>query len=119
MARLFLWRKKLYRSMSLKTLKRGDTVKVLSGKDKGKTAKVMNVFPKEDRIIVEGVNIKKRHQRSKKQGAKGQVVQMSMPFHISNVMLVCSSCKKPTRRSVTIRQDGSRARSCKKCKAEL
>lgn len=103
----------------MKSIKKGDTVKVISGKDRGKTGKVLRVFPADNKIIVENINIKKKRQRPKKQGEKGQTVQVASPFDISNVMLVCPSCKKPTRKAVLLRQDGSRVRSCKKCKAEL
>lgn len=105
--------------MSLKSIKKGDTVQIISGKDKGKSGKVLRIFSGEDRIIVEGINIKKRHQRPKKEGERGQMVQVASPFHISNIMLMCPSCKKSTRKSVQIRKDGSRMRVCKKCKAEI
>lgn len=67
-------------------IKAGDTVKVIAGKDKGKTGKVVQVFPGLNRVVVEGVNQAKRHLRSRKSGQKGQVVEFSMPLHASNVM---------------------------------
>lgn len=66
-------------------IKKGDNVKVLVGKDKGKTGKVVRSFPKDDMVLIEGLNLKKRHQRARKQGAKGQVVDMAAPIHVSNV----------------------------------
>ena len=69
-------------------VKKGDTVKILSGDDKGATAKVLRAFPAEGRVLVEGVNIVKRHERPRKQGAKGQIVERAMPIHASKVAKV-------------------------------
>ena len=69
-------------------IKKNDNVIVIAGKDKGKTAKVVLAFPKENMIIVEGVNMKKKHQRANKSNSKGQIVEKPMPIHVSNVMLV-------------------------------
>lgn len=66
-------------------IKKGDTVKVLTGKDAGKTGKVLRAFPQANKVLVEKVNLKKKHQRARKQGAKGQVVEMAHPIHASNV----------------------------------
>ena len=74
-------------------IKTGDTVKVIAGKDKGKTGKVVQVFPALNRIVVEGVNIAKRHLRTRRQGEKGQIVEFSMPVNASNVLLVGESGK--------------------------
>jgi large subunit ribosomal protein L24 len=69
-------------------IKKNDNVIVISGKDKGKTAKVVKAFPKDDLIIVEGVNMKKKHERARKANSKGQIVEKAMPIHVSNVMLL-------------------------------
>ena len=69
-------------------VKKGDTVKILSEDDKGKTAKVVRAFPKEGKVLVEGMNMMKKHERSKKQDGKGQVVERAMPMHASKVMKV-------------------------------
>jgi large subunit ribosomal protein L24 len=69
-------------------IKKNDTIIVIAGKDKGKTAKVVKSFPKVDLIIVEGVNMKKKHERARKANSKGQIVEKAMPIHVSNVMLV-------------------------------
>ncbi|MBU1159848.1 50S ribosomal protein L24 [Patescibacteria group bacterium] len=99
-------------------IKKGDNVKIISGKDRGKDGKVTHVFPKLNKIVVEGINIHKKHARSKRRGEKGQIIQMPMPISVSNVMLVCSSCKKSTRTSK--KTVGTRKiRICKKCSAEL
>ena len=92
-------------------IKTNDKVKIISGKDRGKTGKVTHAFPKEDKIVVEGVNIAKKHLKPKKQGEQGQVVQMPKPIHVSNVVAICSSCKKTTR--IANGSEGSRI--CKKC----
>ena len=65
-------------------IKKDDKVKIIAGKDKGKTGKVLRAFPKKDQIIVEGVNIKKRHQKPTKSGQKGQIIDKTMPIHVSN-----------------------------------
>lgn len=99
-------------------IKKGDLVKIISGKDRGKTGKVTHAFPKENKIVIEGVNIHKKHTRPKKQGQKGQVVQMPMPIHVSNAMIVCSSCSKPSR--IASKKVGAKkVRVCKKCKGEI
>lgn len=69
-------------------IKKNDSVIVIAGKDKGKTAKVAKAFPREDMVIVEGVNMKKKHERARKSGSKGQIVEKAMPIHVSNVMLL-------------------------------
>lgn len=99
-------------------VKKGDTVKVISGKDKGRTGKITHFFPKENRVVVEGVNIHKKHTRAKKQGQKGQIIQMPMPINVSNVMIVCSSCGKTTRIGIK-KIENKKFRLCKKCQAEI
>ena len=75
-------------------IKKGDNVMVISGKDRGKSGKVINVFPKRNKIIVENVNLKKKHIRPRKQGEKGQVVNVTSPFDASNAMIICKNCGK-------------------------
>lgn len=99
-------------------IKKGDTVKIVSGKDRGKTGKVLEVFPVREKISVDGINLYKKHVRPKKQGEKGQLVTLIRPFAVSNVMLVCGSCKKPTRIGYEI-HSGKKQRVCKKCKAAI
>lgn len=97
-------------------IKKGDNVKMLSGKDRGKTGKVAKVIPANGRIMIEGLNIFKKHSRPKRQGESGQMVQVSRSVNASNVMLICPSCKEPTR--VGHRTEGGRnVRFCKKCKS--
>ena len=99
-------------------IKKNDTVLIISGKDKGKQGKVLDVFPKEERIVVEGINLKKKLQRPKKSGEKGQMVTLSGPLNISNAKLICPGCKKPTRVGYKI-TDKRKTRICKKCKQEF
>jgi len=99
-------------------MKKGDNVKIIAGKDKGKTGKITHAFPDTEKIVVEGVNIHKKHSRPKKQGQKGQTIQMPMPIHSSNAMLVCKSCGKATRVAMKITEK-EKIRICKKCGGEL
>lgn len=99
-------------------IKNSDTVLIISGKDRGKKGKVINVFPKENRIVVEGTNLKKKHARPKKQGEKGQIVEIAAPFDVSNVKLICPKCKKPTRVGYKVAEK-NKYRICKKCQQEV
>jgi large subunit ribosomal protein L24 len=97
-------------------LKKGDSVKIMSGKDRGKIGTILHAMPTEDRIIVDGLNIFKKRSRPKKQGQKGETVLVPRPMPASKVMLVCVSCKTPTR--VGFRMESARkVRYCKKCKS--
>lgn len=99
-------------------IKKGDNVLVTSGKDRGKNAKILKAFPKEGKILVEGVNLRSRHVRPKKQGEKGQVVKIPTPLDVSNVKLICPKCQKATRLGYKIVGD-KKFRVCKKCKSEV
>lgn len=97
---------------------KGDQVKIVTGKDRGKTGKVLRVFPGTDRLVVEGLNVFKKRSRPTKQGAKGEVIEVSRSLHASNVMLLCGNCKQATR--VGMRTDGdTKVRYCKKCEATV
>jgi len=97
-------------------IKTGDTVKILLGKDRGKTGKVMAVLLEQRRVLVEGVNMVKKHVRPRRSGEKGQRVSVAAPLHISNVQVVCPACKKNSRIGIK-REAGGRQRVCKKCQA--
>ncbi len=99
-------------------LKTGDMVRVIVGKDRGKQGKVLGVLSKQNRIIVEGVSLVKKHVRARRAGEKGQRVSVAASVAISNVQLVCPSCKKGTRVGI-VRREGVRTRVCKKCSVEL
>ncbi len=99
-------------------IKKGDNVLIISGKDKGKTGKIMKAFPKEFKVLVEGANLRKKHVRPKKEGEKGQVVELSFPMPASNVKIVCPKCGKAAR--VGYKTTGEKkARICKKCNNEI
>jgi large subunit ribosomal protein L24 len=100
-------------------IKKGDKVLIISGKDKGKTGKVTASIPEDSKIVVEGVNVRKKHVRTRREGQKGQVIQMSMPVPVSNAMLVCAKCDKATRVGYKIFDNGKKARVCKKCGGEI
>ena len=96
-------------------VRRGDTVLVISGKNRGKKGKVLRVLPAAGRVVVEGVNIVKRHQRPTRQVMQGGIIEKEAPIHISNVMLVCPRCNQPTRVARRQLEDGRRLRACKRC----
>ena len=95
-------------------IKKNDTVKVLAGKDRGKEGKVLRVPSERDRIIVEGVHTVKRRLASRRAGTKGSTVEKSMPIHVSNVLLVCSSCKRGVRTRTRI-EGTTKTRVCVRC----
>ncbi len=95
-------------------IKKNDKVKVMSGNDKGKVGKVLKVFPATNRIIVEKVNLIKRHTRASKDVPQGGIIEKEGPINASNVMLVCPNTGKPTRIGKDVLSDGSRARVSKK-----
>ncbi len=97
---------------------KGDTVLIISGKDRGKKGKVLKALPKERKVVVEGVNLIKKHQKPKKSGEKGQIVEMASPIDVSNVKLLCPKCKKPVRVGYKIIDD-KKYRICKKCGKEV
>ena|SRR3989344_3035800 len=99
-------------------IRKGDQVKIISGNDRGKTGKVLVALPEERRIVVEGINIKKKHVRPKQQGKKGELVRIPALFPESRVMLICPKCGKPTR--IGYKKEGARkTRICKRCKVTV
>jgi len=109
-------------------IKKNDNVMVISGKDRGKKGKVLKVFPKTNSVIVEGINIRKKHSRPKREGQKGQIIQIPFPINASNVMLICSFCNKPVRVGYKIfsakggsasARENKKTRICKKCGSEI
>lgn len=104
--------------MNSLSIKRGDTVVVIAGKNKGNKGKIMTVFPKDNRVIVDGVNMVIRHTKPKRQGQQGGRIESEAPIHASNVMLLCGKCGKVTRVGHEIKDQKS-VRVCKKCGAEI
>lgn len=96
-------------------VKRGDKVVVIAGKDKGKEGNVIAAFPEENKVIVEGVAVAKKHQKARMQGQASAIIDKEMPIDASNVMRVCPKCGKPARVGVKTFEDGSKAKYCKKC----
>lgn len=95
-------------------IKKGDKVLVISGKNRGKVGKVTEAFPVFEKILIEGINLQKKHIRPRKQGEKGQIVEIAAPMRASNVKLICDKCNKPTRISHK-REGDKKYRVCKKC----
>lgn len=96
-------------------IRKNDTVRVIAGKDRGKQGKVIQSLPREQRVVVEGVNLIKRHAKARPGIRQAGIVQREAPIHVSNVMLVCSKCGKTTRIRHTILDDGRKVRACLKC----
>lgn len=92
-----------------------DTILVISGDDRGKMGKVLRVFPRKQRLLVEGVNFIKRHTRPSQTNPKGGIVEKEAPINISNVMVVCPKCNVPTKVGTKTLEDGRRTRLCKQC----
>lgn len=106
----------------MQRIKKGDTVAVIAGKDIGERGEVVSVRPKEDRVVVSGINIAKKHQKARQAGRQqvpAQIVEFNAPIHLSNVMLVCTNCNEPTRVGFRVRDDGRKVRVCKKCKSDI
>ncbi len=101
---------------TLLKIKQGDTVRILRGKDAGKRGKVLAVLPRAETVVVEGMNMVKKHVKAKSGGQKGQRVSIAAPIRIANVQVVCTQCKKGTRVGIT-RENSVRSRVCKKCKS--
>ena len=100
-------------------IKKGDRVKVLTGKDRGKVGEVMRALPDEGKVIVDGVNVARKHQRATRATMQGGIIDKDMPVPVENVALVCPSCGKTTRVGYTFGADGSKVRVCKKCGGEI
>ncbi len=100
-------------------IKRGDTVLVITGRDKGTMGTVKRVFPRKQRAIVENVRVVKKHQRARREGEISGIVEIEAPIHLSNLMLVCPHCHEPTRVGFRFRDDGRKVRYCKRCKEDI
>ena len=96
-------------------LKKDDKVKVLAGKDKGKIGKVIEINTKKERVLVENINIVKRHSRPSAQNKQGGIIESESPIHLSNVALLCNKCLAPVRVKMQVLEDGKKTRVCRKC----
>ena len=96
-------------------IRKNDTVLVLAGKDKGKTGKVRFAYPKDERLLVEGVNFIRRHTRATGAVRQAGIIEREAPIRVSNVMLLCSKCNHPTRVGFRFLEDGRKVRVCRAC----
>lgn len=96
-------------------VKKGDLVMVIAGKDRGKSGRIIRVIPKEERVVVERINLVKKHLRASPTTGQGGIVEVEAPIHVSNVMPICPSCNRPTRVGKKILEDGTKVRVCKRC----
>ena len=106
----------------MQRIKKGDTVQVIAGKDLGQQGTVLRVLPKDERVIVERINIVKKHQRAQQAGrqqVQGGIVEKEAPMNLSNVQLVCPQCKQRTRVNFRINEEGKKVRVCKHCKQDI
>ena len=105
--------------MKKMSIKKDDLVVVLSGKDKGKQGKVLEVMPKSGKVVVENINVVSRHTKPRKQGDQGGILKKEAPIYACKVQRVCPKCGKPTRAAHKVQADGKKVRICKKCGAEI
>lgn len=99
-------------------IKKGYQVLIISGKDRGKTGKVVKVFPSKGKILVENINLRKKHTRPRKEGEKGQIIEKSAPINVANIKFICPKCGKAARIGYKIREK-RKYRVCKKCQQEI
>jgi large subunit ribosomal protein L24 len=97
------------------SLKKNDLVMVIAGKETGKSGRILRVFSRKNRVLIEKVNFVKKHTRPSGQTRRGGIVEKEAPIHVSNVMLVCEKCNLPIRVGRKILDDGKKVRACKKC----
>jgi large subunit ribosomal protein L24 len=100
-------------------LRKGDHIRVIAGKDVGKEGEITRAYPELDKVIVDGVNVAKRHTRATGQTMQGGIIDKDMPLHVSNVAIVCTSCDKTTRVGYRFEPDGTKVRICRKCGKDL
>ncbi|MBI1961008.1 MAG: 50S ribosomal protein L24 [Candidatus Liptonbacteria bacterium] len=99
-------------------LKKGDIVKILRGKDRGATGKILQAIPTRDRVVVEGANVRKKHSRPRRRGQTGQIVSVTHAIPASAAQIICPSCKKPTRVGYRT-DDGTKRRVCRACDGRM
>lgn len=100
-------------------IKKGDKVKILAGKDKGKTGSVLEVLAENNKVVVEGINMLTKHQRPKKEGEKGTKIKFAAPLSAGKVMVICPKCGKEARIGFIVSAEGKKTRQCKKCKGSF
>jgi large subunit ribosomal protein L24 len=100
-------------------IRKGDTVRVLTGKDRGREGEVTFAFPTEGRVIVNGLNVVKRHQKPRSSTEQGGIIDKEMPMRVENVAIICPACSKSTRVGYRFDSDGTKVRICRKCGGDL
>jgi len=100
-------------------IRKGDRVRVLTGKDRGREGEVTFAYPETGRVIVDGLNVSKRHQKPTQSTQQGGIIDKEMPMRVDNVAIICSSCSKTTRIGYRFDGDGTKVRVCKKCGGDL
>ena len=103
----------------MRRIKREDTVLVIAGKNRGKQGQVRQVLPDQNRVVVQGVNMIKRHMRQRAMGTQAGIVEKEAPLHVSKVMLICKSCNHPVRVGFRVRPDGAKVRVCRACGEDI
>ena len=106
----------------MQKIKKGDTVEVVAGKDIGRQGEVLSVLVKEERVIVQAVNLVKKHQKPRQSGRSQQaqgIVEFEAPLNVSNVMLICKQCNQKTRVGFHVNEEGKKVRQCKKCGQDI
>ena len=103
----------------MQKIKRDDTVLVTTGKERGKQGQVREVFARQQRVVVQGLNMVKRHQRQKDERNPAGIIEKEMPIHVSNVKLICRACEKPTRVRFRVRTDNVKVRVCRSCDQDI
>ena len=103
----------------MRRLRQDDLVQVLAGRDRGKRGQVRRVLPDRQRVLVQGVNVVKKHMRPRQLGTQAGIIEMEAPIHWSNVALVCPDCDRPTRVGFRLRPDDVKVRYCKRCEEDL
>jgi large subunit ribosomal protein L24 len=96
-------------------IKQGDTVVVNTGKDAGKKGQISQMIPKKEKVLIDGVNMVKKHKRSQSENKKPNIMEEPAPIHVSNVMYYCSKCDRGVRLGIKVQEDGTKSRYCKKC----
>jgi large subunit ribosomal protein L24 len=100
-------------------VKRNDLVLVTTGRDRGKTGEVRRVIPDAQRVVIQGVNIRKHHRRPRTMNEQAGIIESEGPIHWSNVRVICKACNKPTRIGFRVRDDGAKVRVCKNCEQDI
>lgn len=103
----------------MQKIRKGDTVQVTKGKDRGKKGKVLNVISGTQRALVEGLNLAKKHKRQSSQDQKGGIISIEMPISLSNIALICKGCNRAARVGFIISKDGTKSRICRSCKEAI